>query len=335
MKTPLAVLLLATVLVSAPQAVRAEGCGGVTIAQMSWKSADLMAEVDRIILSEGYGCDARTVPGDTLPTFESMLTEGQPDVAPEMWINAVRERLDAAVDEGRLEVAAQSLSDSGVEGWWIPAFITEENPDIKTVRDALRRPDLFPSPDDPARGALHNCPPDWSCRISTANLFRAHAADEKGFDLINTDTPQALIDSVADAFANQRGWLGYYWAPTPLLGRYDMVRLDFEVPHNKIEWDTCTAVQDCAEPKPNAWPKSEVYTVVTGKFRRRGGDAYRYLASRSWSNRTVNGLMAWMEDNRATAEETARYFLESNEALWSSWVTQDAAERLKSFLANS
>ena len=335
MRAPATLLLLATVLMSAPQAARSESCGTVTIAQMGWNSASLMAQIDRIILSEGYGCDAQLVPGDTLPTFETMIDEGRPDIAPEMWINAVRERLDGAVADGRLEIAARSLSDGGVEGWWMPAYIAELNPEIKSVRDALQRPDLFPSPGNPARGAVHNCPPGWSCRISTENLFKAHAADESGFDLINAETPKQLSDSIADAFAKQRGWLGYYWAPTPLLGRYEMVRLDFEVPHDKTEWDNCTAVLDCEAPKRNAWPKSEVYTVVTGMFRRSGGDAYRYLQERSWTNRTINGLMAWMEDNQATTEDAAQYFLETNEALWSQWVMPEAAEKLKSFLANS
>ena len=42
-----------------------------------------------------------------------------------------------------------------------------------------------------------------------------------------------------------------------------------------------------------------------------------------------------MDDNGATAEEGARYFLENNEELWSTWVTPEAAEKLKNYLANS
>jgi glycine betaine/proline transport system substrate-binding protein len=334
-KKLIASLLLALGPMCLPNVALAEPCGEVTIAQMSWQSADLLANIDRIILSEGYGCDARLVPGDTLPTFTSMNSLGEPDVAPEMWINAVREAFDTAVADGRLEIAAESLTDGGVEGWWIPNYIAEAYPEIKSIGDALKRPDLFPSPGDPSRGAVHNCPPAWSCRISTGNLFKAHEAKEKGFDLINADNAEGLSGSIAKAFEGNRGWLGYYWAPTPVLGKYEMVRLDFGVPHNKAEWDNCTAVQDCKNPKRNAWPKSTVYTVVTGDFRRTGGTAYRYLANRSWSNRTVNGLMAWMDDNQATALDGAHYFLQNNEELWSGWVTPEAAENLKSFLANS
>ena len=41
-----------------------------------------------------------------------------------------------------------------------------------------------------------------------------------------------------------------------------------------------------------------------------------YLKKRSWSNETVNKLMAWMTDNQATGEDGAKHFLKENEALW-------------------
>ena len=47
-------------------------CGNITIANMNWASANFMAEVDKIILEEGYGCSVELVPGATMPTFTSM-----------------------------------------------------------------------------------------------------------------------------------------------------------------------------------------------------------------------------------------------------------------------
>ena len=75
-------------------------CGSITMADMNWPSATLMANVDKIILEEGYGCEIELVAGATTTTFASMNEKGQPDVAAELWINAVREPLFAAMDEG-------------------------------------------------------------------------------------------------------------------------------------------------------------------------------------------------------------------------------------------
>ena len=99
-------------------------CGDVTIAGMNWASAQLMANVDKIILKEGYGCNAEIVPGDTMPTFTSMSEKGKPDVAPEMWINAVRQPLKKAIESGRL-LAINKAPITGLgEGWWVtPNFL--------------------------------------------------------------------------------------------------------------------------------------------------------------------------------------------------------------------
>ena len=108
-----------------------------------------------------------------------------------------------------------------------------------------------------------------------------------------------------------------------------MVKLDHGVEHNKEEWDRCTSITDCPDPVKNAWSKSEVYTVVTDDFKNRAGPAYDYLATRSWPNSTVNGLLAWMADNQATGEAGARHFLKENEDIWTEWVSPEAAEKVK------
>lgn len=313
----------------AAQAASHSECGRVTVANMNWQSAEVLAQIDKIILSEGYGCDVELVPGDTMPTLTSMTEKGEPDVAPEAWINSMRDVLDAAVAEGKLEYASESLSEGGVEGWWIPKYIADANPDIKSINDALARPDLFPDPEDPSKGVVHNCPAGWNCQITTGNLYKAYGAEDKGFRLLDTGSAAGLDGSIAKAYNREQGWLGYYWAPTSILGKYEMVKLDHGVEHDKEHWEACTAVLDCADPKPNAWAKSEVYTVVTKAFADRAGPAMDYLKARSWENQTVNVLLSWMTDEQATGEEGARHFLKNNEGVWTQWVSDDVAAKIK------
>ena len=87
MKKYLLSLIIGGVAVVMSHSASAE-CGSLTVAEMNWASAELMANVDKIILKPGYGCDAELVPGDTMPTGTSMIEKGEPDIAPEMWSNA-------------------------------------------------------------------------------------------------------------------------------------------------------------------------------------------------------------------------------------------------------
>ncbi len=329
MKKLLASTILAAGLMGFAGTASAEDCGRVTIANMNWASAEVLANIDYIILKEGYGCEAELVAGDTTPTLTSMIEKGEPDVAPEAWINSLRTLLDQATAEGKLHYASESLSEGGVEGWWIPKYFAEAHPEIKTIDDALANPQLFPSPEDASKGAVYNCPEGWGCRIITTNLFKAYGAEEKGFVTVETGSAAGLDGSIAKAYESEDPWLGYYWAPTAILGKYEMVRLEHGVEHDKEEWDRCTSITDCPDPKKNAWSKSEVYTVVTDGFKQRAGPAYDYLANRNWPNSTVNGLLAWMTDNQATGDSGARHFLKTNEDIWTKWVSPEAAEKIK------
>ena len=160
-------------------------CGDVQIAEMNWASAQLMANVDKIILEEGYGCNVELVPGDTMPTFTSLNEKGEPDVAPELWINAVRDPLKMALDEGRLQSANDGPISGLGEGWWVPPYVVENHPDLTDLLDVLERPDLFPDAEDSSKGAFVGCPAGWGCQLTNANLFRAFKMADKGWKLVD------------------------------------------------------------------------------------------------------------------------------------------------------
>jgi glycine betaine/proline transport system substrate-binding protein len=149
---------------------------------------------------------------------------------------------------------------------------------------------------------------------------------------VDTGSAAGLDGSIANAFEKKTGWLGYYWAPTAILGKYDMVRLSFNVPHDKKEWDACTAIQDCANPKVNSYPVSDVYTVVTKAFASKAGIAMDYVKTRKWDNGTVGKVLAWMTDNQGTNEDGAKYFLKTYPDMWTKWVSPDVATKVKASL---
>ena len=332
MKANLATLTLSATLATLAAPALAEDCGTISIAEMNWASAGVAAWVDKIILEEGYGCDVDLVTGDTMPTFTSMNEKSEPDMAPELWVNAVKTALDQAVKEDRLVITAPLLSDGGVEGWWVPKYIVDENPEITTVEAALKRPDLFPAPEDASRGAVYSCPSGWNCQLSTENLFRAYDAEEKGFDLIDPGSAAGLDGSIANAYERKQGWLGYYWAPTAILGKYEMVSLDWGVPNDRANWDSCTSQANCVDPVPNAYPISDVYTVVTKEFSEKAGVAIGYVETRKWDNQTVGKVLAWMDENQGSNEDSARYFLETYKDMWTAWVAPEVAAKVEASL---
>ncbi|HSX72896.1 MAG TPA: ABC transporter substrate-binding protein [Shinella sp.] len=332
MKHLLASTCLVAGLMAMTGAARAE-CGDVTIASMNWQSAEVLAALDKFILTEGYGCNAEVIVGDTVPTITSMIEKGEPDLAPEGWVDLLPDVVNRGIEEGKLIGAAVALSDAAVQGWWIPKYVADAHPDIKTIDDALKHPELFPDPEDSSKGAVHNGPQGWGGTVVTSQLYKAYGGETANFTLVDTGSAAGLDGSIAKAYERKEGWVGYYWAPTALLGKYEMVKLEHGVPYDAAEWKRCNTVADCADPKKNDWPKDKVQTLVTKGFSERAGaEVMDYLNKRAWSNDTVNKLMAWMTDNQASGDDGAKHFLEENEALWKDWVSPEAAEKIKAAL---
>jgi len=309
-------------------------CGEITIAEMNWASAELMANVDKIILEEGYGCEVELVPGATMTTFASMNEKGQPMVAPELWANAVATPLNAAVAEGRLHVMNEGPIVGAGEGWFVPDYFIANNPNIKTVMDILEHPELFPDAEDPSKGALVGCPAGWGCQLATANLFRAFDMEAKGWKLVDPGSAAGLDGSVAKAVERGDNWMGYYWSPTALAGRYGLEAIDFGVEWGGSDnWDNCIVKpeQECADPQPSSWTESVVNTVVTDEIKSHGGAA-DYFSKRTFPGAAMNGMLVYMDDNQATGEDAAFAFLEQHEGVWASWVSADAAAKIKAAL---
>ena len=314
-----------------PIGVLPADCGDVTIARMTWDSAETIAEIDRFILEEGFGCEATLVDGDTLPTFTSMAERGEPDMAPALWFESLRPELEASVAAGDLVLGARTLRDGGREGWWVTGAFAEAHPDIRSIEDALVRPELFAAAAQGGSAAFHTCPSNWNCSVTGENLFRAYGADAMGFVLVEPDSA-ADVDAAPEGAA-ERGeeWLGYYWSPTVLAGRLDMRLLDAP-PHDPAEWERCTSRPDCPDPQPNGYPSSEVRVVVTDDFAAKAAVAMDYVGRRGWDHETVNAVLAWIADNGASAEEAAIHFLENFEDVWSEWVDAATAARVKAAL---
>jgi glycine betaine/proline transport system substrate-binding protein len=329
MKVMPSVILLASAL---PLTSYANECGEFTIADMNWNSASLIAHIDQFILNEGYACDAQLIPGDSVPTGTSMIEKGQPDVAPELWTNGIKEALDKGVAEKRLRYAGKSLTNGGEEGFWVPSYLVEQYPELTTIEGVIKNAKLFEHPEDDEKFAFYGCPAGWTCQITSGHLFNALKLEDHNFEMIDPGSGAALAGTIAKAYERNKAWFGYYWSPTPVLGKYEMVKVDFGSGTDIEEFRNCTTQPDCESPKVTMFPAAPVHTVTTESFATSQPIAYQYFQKRGFTNEKMSELLAWMEDNQADAEEAMYHFLETSPDVWHNWVPQDVAEKVQQAL---
>lgn len=328
--TALAALLASGAALAQPAA--AADCGTaekITIAEMTWLSAASLAHVAQKIMVAGYGCDAELVPGDTVPTATSMLTRSEPMVAPELWVSTAQSIWDQMQEKGNVYKAGDIFESGGEEGWWIPSYVAEANPQIKSVEDLKDNWQVFVSNENPEKGRFYACPPGWGCEIITNNLYKALGLDET-FEMFPTGSGEALKATIARQVTRQEPFVGYYWGPTDVIGKYNLVKL--ETPTFDQEAFTCLTDANCADPKVTGWAVGEVAVAAVTELKTQAPDVAEFLSKMQVPNAEISKVLAWGDDNGATPEEVAIHFLQNNESIWTNWVPADVAEKVKSSL---
>lgn len=313
---------LAFGLVALPVTAQAD-CGEVSITEMNWVSAQVVTTVASFIMEQGYGCQVTTVPSDTVPAVTSLAENGEPDIVTELWLNSTGEVYERLESEGKVERVAEVLQPGGVEGWWIPTYLAEAHPELTTIEGVMANPDLV-------GGRFHNCPSGWGCRIVNDNLTRALDLEGSGIEIFNHGSGETLATSMAAAYQSEEPWFGYYWAPTVVLGKFDMTRVEIGSYDEGIH--AANQNVDAASPGVSDFPAAPVLTSVTAAFKEREPEIAELMSNISFETDTMNSVLAWKDENGASAEEAAVYFLTTHQDVWADWLSDDARQKLSNVL---
>lgn len=313
-----AAAFLATVAATAAEA----SCGVVTITEMNWASGSIVTGISKFLMEQGYGCKVTVVPSATATAVTSVAETGRPDIVTELWLNGAPAYPDL-VKAGKVKTLANVLSDGGIDAWWVPKYLVEEHPELAKIDGILAHPDWV-------GGKFHNCPEGWGCKITNTHLAEAFDLKGHGITVFNHGSGETLAAAIAAAYENKEPWFGYYWGPTSVLGKYDMVKVDIG-PYN-ADVHACNAVETCSTPGKSAYPPAEVVTAATTDFEKREPEIARLMTKVSFTNAQMSETLAWQEDKKASAEEAAVHFLTTYKEVWADWLSPEAKEKLATVL---
>lgn len=297
-------------------------CGNVSITEMNWGSAAVVTAVSKFLMEQGYGCAVTVIPSSTLPAITSAAETGEPDVITELWLNSAPAYppLEA---QGKVRTLSHVLSDGGAEGFWIPVYLAQMHPELTTMDGILANPALV-------GGKFHNCPDGWGCRTINDNLAKVWDFSGHGLEVFNHGSSETLAATIASAYENKEPWFGYYWAPSSVLGKYPMIKVEMGSFDATIH--DCNTSADCTNPGKSAYPTAEVITAITTTFADREQEVAALMSKVTFTNQQMNEVLAWQEDNKASADEAAVYFLTTYKDVWGAWLNDEAREKLSALL---
>ena len=297
-------------------------CGDVSITEMNWASSQIITEVSKFLMEQGYGCKVEKVPSATTTSVASLAENGEPDIVTELWLNSTGDVYEGLEAEGKVKRLTEVFNPGGVEGWWIPAYLAESNPELLTIEGIMANPELV-------GGTFNNCPDGWGCRIINDNLIEAMGMRDK-MEVFDHGSGETLGASIASAYEDKKAWFGYYWAPTAVLGKYPMAQV--KIGDIDTEIHTANANKDNASPGVSDFPPAPVLTVATDALTEREPDIAKLMSTISFDIDILNSTLAWQDDNSASAEEAAVHFLTNHSDVWSAWVTDEAREKLSALI---
>jgi len=341
-----AALVLLTLVVGGTAHAQAPDCGGVSrpivFAEVDWDSVQVINGVARTILELGFGCETDAIPGSTAPLLQGAI-RGDVDVTMEIWLDNSRDIWDPAVAAGTVEQLGVMFDDA-VQAWYVPRYVIEGDaergiepmaPDLRSVFDLPRYAELFRDPEQPELGRFHNCIIGWQCELINTAKLHAYGLDEH-FSDFRPGTSVALASSMEGAYLRGEPWLGYYWAPTWVMGKLDMVRLE-EPPYSEACWAGIVAAIDAGDleslEEACAYPESTVVVGLGSRFMDEVSPEIKaFLNAMEMPSARVSALLAFMQDTDAGPMETALEFLREQPDVWSAWLDDETAARVQAGL---
>jgi len=297
----------------------------IVLAEGDWESSELHNQIAKFILEEGYEREVRIDQLDTALILSS-FREGTLDIYLEMWSGNIPSYQDDLAEQHYHQISVNY--DDNFQGLYIPAYLAEEYPGLTSVSDLPDYKHLFPDPEitnwDPEihKAIVIGGPSGWSITDFYERKF-ANEDDYPGlvehFTFRTSESTVLLDTTLVNAYQQENPWVGYHWEPSWILGLYDMVLLEDDLPYD-LETGTGNP------------PPQPVTVVARDGFEEDHPELFDFFSQYETSAEITASGLAYMNTEEASTAETARWWLAEYEDLWSQWVPEEVHQRVMAAL---
>lgn len=297
----------------------------VVFADAGWDSIRVHNHIAQTILEEGMGYETEVIAGSTAATIQG-LREGEINVYMEIWTDNIKEVYEESIESGDI-IKVSTNFDDNEQGLYVPTYVIEGDsergiepmaPDLRTVEDLKDYPDVFADPENPSKGRIINGPTGWTVEEAITQKIKTYGLDETMNNFIPGSDSAAVADLVR-AYEAGEAWVGYYWSPTWVTAKYDLTLLE-EPEFDQEIWD---------ETKATEFPPNDVVIAVNKNLPDQAPEIIDFLSNYKTSSELTEAALNYMEENEASAEEAALWWMNEYEEIWTSWIDDEVAEKVK------
>ena len=218
-------VLLLQLLVFLPTA---SGVEKLLFADLNWNSAQVHNRIAGFILINGYGYEVDYIPHQSVSGLKAVI-DGTVDINMEVWVELQHEIYSKALVAGKILDLGPNFKNAW-QGWIVPSYVVKGDPnrgiqavapDLVDVDDLQRYWKVFQDQQMPTKGRFHNCVSGTECAMVSERKILSYGLDVY-FNIYSH--PELGSDfELIESLEQGRPWLGYYWTPSWIMGKYDMI----------------------------------------------------------------------------------------------------------------
>lgn len=302
--------------------------GTVVFADTGWESIRFHSYVAGIIMEKGYGHPMDLISGST---FVIMLGNrmGDIDIQMEIWSSNIQEIYSEALESGDIVELGVNF-DGNTQGLYVPTFVIEGDSErgiepvasgLKTVKDLVDYWPVFPDEEDSTKGRIYGSPPGWEVDNIMRTKVKTYGLD-KYYNYFSPGSDTSLAAAIVAAYERGEPIVAYYWEPTWIMGMLDMTLLEDE-PYSEELWNNGFACE---------FEAMEIYIAANSNFVKNNPELAEFLSKYHTSEQLTNDALAYMMENDTDEKAAALWFLKNNEDIWTQWVPEEIAQKVKESL---
>lgn len=281
---------------------------------LSWNSVQVHNRIAAFIIENGIGgYEVEYIAADTLVTINGLI-QGDIDVDMESWHSSFADVYKKGIDSGDIIDLGKNMPDAP-QGWWVPRYLIEgsdaQAPGMTSVADLAKYASLFPDPENPKKGVVYGGVAGWAQLTISEEIFAEYDL-ESSFNLGVAGSGAALAATMVGAYEKKEPWVGYYWAPTAVLGRLDMVRLE-----------------------GSEYEPADVNILINSSVQEKAPEVVEFLKKYKTTIDDNNEFLAKMEAEEWDTQQAAEWFLKNKEDVWTEWVSSEIADKVKAALQDA
>ncbi len=301
----------------------------IVLGDSGWDSIKFHNSVISFIAQHGYGLQVKILSGSSGIIYTA-LKRGDVDVLSETWTDNIATYKEDAAQKKLLPLGV-NFGDNK-QGFYVPRYVIEGipskgippmAPELRSVADLARYSKVFVDPEDPQKGRIYGAIPGWEIDKIMYKKYLYYNLD-KSFHYFRPGSEANLSAAFTTAISKNQPIVGYFWDPTWLTGKYDLVLLK-DAPYTALGF---------AEGKTEA-PSVQVMVAASTTLPQRFPEFTEFLKNYHTSSALTSEALAYIADNKSSYEDAAQVFLRAHPELLNQWLPADKAALVQKALQKS